>query len=379
MKLAFCLFKYTPFGGLERDFLRILETAIEHKHKVCVYVQEWQGNIPPALKHFVEIIPHSIFAISNHARVQDYVDKLSMILKHQSYDCVIGFNRLPHLDFYFASDSCYREESQKKHGKWYTFLPRYKIFSQIEQAVFSDKSKTKILLLNHEHEKEYVKHYHTSHERFFYLFPGIGNDRKKPDAQMSIRKTFRQKENIHPHEKIILMVCSNFKIKGAERTLHAIASLSKSLQNETYLWIVGNGNQSNIKHLTSLAKKLNLDLNRIKFYGAREDVVNFYAAADILMHPAILETAGMVLLEALVATLPIIVTSNCGYATYIQQAKAGIILYEPFQQTQLNSALHELLNSNEKRETYKNNALEFTKLNNLFRLNEQVLEIIENV
>ncbi len=50
------------------------------------------------------------------------------------------------------------------------------------------------------------------------------------------------------------------------------------------------------------------------------------AAADILMHPAYQEAAGIVLLEAITAGLPIIVTEVCGYASFISQAQCGIVV-----------------------------------------------------
>jgi UDP-glucose:(heptosyl)LPS alpha-1,3-glucosyltransferase len=378
MRLAFCLFKYSPYGGLERDFLRILETAIEHGHEVKVFLQQWQGKIPQQLKHRIELIPHSIFAFSNHARVNEFIQELSKALKNQSFDYIIGFNRLPNLDFYFAADCCYRAETDKKHGAWYSFLPRYQTFSAIEKSVFSPDAKTRILLLNPDHENDYIKYYQTPRDRFIHLLPGIGNDRQRPVNQISIRTEFRKSESVLSHENIILMVCSNFKLKGVERAIHAFSSLPAEVQKETYLWIVGNGHTKTMKSLILLAKKLGINMNQLKFFGGRKDIVSFYAAADILLHPALQETAGLVLLEALVATLPIIVTANCGYARIIQKANAGTIIQDPFQQEELNNALLQLLLHSEKRELHQRNALEFTATHNLFQLNEQVLEIIEN-
>jgi hypothetical protein len=43
----------------------------------------------------------------------------------------------------------------------------------------------------------------------------------------------------------------------------------------------------------------------------------FLLGADLLIHPAYNENTGTVLLEALVAGLPVLTTAVCGYAHYI--------------------------------------------------------------
>ena len=44
MKIAICLYKYFPFGGLQRDFLRIAEVLVKRGHEVRVYTREWNAD-----------------------------------------------------------------------------------------------------------------------------------------------------------------------------------------------------------------------------------------------------------------------------------------------------------------------------------------------
>ncbi|MCD3114053.1 glycosyltransferase family 1 protein, partial [Salmonella enterica subsp. enterica serovar Enteritidis] len=46
MRVAFCLYKYFPFGGLQRDFMRIAQTVAARGHQVRVYTQSWEGESP---------------------------------------------------------------------------------------------------------------------------------------------------------------------------------------------------------------------------------------------------------------------------------------------------------------------------------------------
>lgn len=361
MKLAFCLFKYYPYGGLERDFLQIAKTCLARGHEIHVFTTQWQGEIPEKFNI------HTIkpFGFTNHGRAKSFAKKIAQLNKeNKEFDYIMGFNRLPNLDFYFAADPCFAKEAQQKHPVLYKILPRYKIFADLEKSVFSKDSRTKILLLNPAHLLEFVTYYQTPKRRFMLLAPGINEDRKRPDNQIEIRKQMRQQYDIHDDEKILLMVGSDFKRKGLDRALLALDALPKSIKEKTHLWIVGQGDAQ--PH------------DRVKYWGPQDNITDFYAAADCLLHPAYQETAGMVLIEALAAGLPVIVTQNCGYAVYIQKAYAGTVIPEPFDQEKLNLTVHNILSNPELLPDYRQNALNYGKSHDLFGLAKQVANVIDH-
>jgi UDP-glucose:(heptosyl)LPS alpha-1,3-glucosyltransferase len=369
MKLAFCLFKYYPFGGLERDFLRTVQLCLARGYEVHVFTMRWQGKIPPHCK--VTFIPVS--AWTNHGRVQQFADKLTHFLQQEHFDVVIGFNRIPGLDVYLQADLCYRSQIAKKHGAWYRLLPRYHIYADLEETVFSPKSHTKILLLNPHEKAEFMRYYQTPSVRFHDVPPGIGADRARPANQAEVRDQFRNEMQIKADNFVILMVGSDFQRKGVDRTLRALAELPEKWRDQTKLWIVGNGdNRSMQKLATTLGVR-----DCITFFGAREDVVRFYAAADLLLHPAYQENTGTILIEALVAGLPIMVTEICGYSSYVTQAMAGVVLHEPFHQLQMSQQLALMLNQ-ESLKHYRENALQFAAQHDLFHLTDFVVGVIEN-
>jgi UDP-glucose:(heptosyl)LPS alpha-1,3-glucosyltransferase len=370
MRLAFCLFKYYPYGGLERDFLRIAQAAVDHGHEVQVYTMQWQGNVPKNLS--VSLVP--VFALTNHGRAKKFAQKIYPLLKKGKFDRIIGFNRLPGLDFYFAADPCYKAEALKKHGAIYRWLPRYRLYANFEKAVFGLASSTKIFLLNPANQAEFTYYYQTPASRFILLTPGISEDRQRPENQPLLRKQFREKMHIREDEKIILMVGSDFKRKGVDRTLLGLSALPEAYRRKTHLWIVGKGDSLPMENL---AKKLQIH-PQVHFWGPRDDIIHFYAAADVLLHPAYQETAGMVLLEALVAGLPVLVTANCGYAHYIQEADAGRVIPGPYEQQTLDQTLLTLLSNNEMLQIYRQKALDYAHTHDLFYLATQMIEVIEN-
>ena len=105
MRFAFASFKYFPYGGLEKDMLRMAECAALRGHET--------PDIP-GLK--IQNVPVS--GSSNHARAASFCRNIKVILEKEKFDCVIAFNRIPGCDFYFAADNCYAAEMPKKHNPW---------------------------------------------------------------------------------------------------------------------------------------------------------------------------------------------------------------------------------------------------------------------
>lgn len=64
MIVAFCLYKYFPFGGLQRDFMRIAQTVAARGHHVRVYTQSWEGECPDVF----ELIKVPVKSHTNHGR-----------------------------------------------------------------------------------------------------------------------------------------------------------------------------------------------------------------------------------------------------------------------------------------------------------------------
>ena len=103
MIVAFCLYKYFPYGGLQRDFLRIAQNVESKGHRIRVYVQEWSGDKPSSF----EIIEVPVTAKTNHGQGKQFVEWTRKHLNSNPVDVVVGFNKMPGLDVYYAADVCY--------------------------------------------------------------------------------------------------------------------------------------------------------------------------------------------------------------------------------------------------------------------------------
>ncbi len=366
MKLAFCLFKYFPFGGLQRDFLRIAKICLARKHDVDVYTGSWQGEIPAALN--LTIIPNRGF--TNHSRYQSFSKRVQNIKLQDRYDAVVGFNKMAGLNYYFASDSCYGKKAREKNFL-YRMGRRSKMLIEMERSVFGKESDTEILLISEREKKLFIQFYATPGHRFHLLPPGIDRGNLRPDNAHEINMGLRRELDIDPEMNIILMVGSGFKTKGLDRSILALSALPETLLKRTVLLVVGKDKAASF---IRLAKRYGVS-EHIRFLGGRDDVPRFLWAADLLIHPAYRENTGTVLIEAMAAGLPILATDVCGYSHYVEQSGAGLLIPSPFSQHHLNEKMTSMLSSPEK--SWGESGMAYVFANDVFSQHEKAVNIIE--
>ena len=368
MQLAFCLYKYFPFGGLQRDFLRIATACQARGHAIRVYVLEWTGDVPPGFD--VVLVP--VRALSNARRYAKFSAWVAEDLRRRPAGRVVGFNKMPGLDVYFAADSCYEEKARALRNRLYRLSGRYRHFSAHERAVFAADSETEILMISSLQQPVFQKYYGTPAHRFHLLPPGISRDRRAPPDAPQVREGLRSEFGLTDDELLLLQVGSGFKTKGLDRSLRALANLAEPLRRRTQLIAIG---QDDPGVFLRLARSLGI-AQRVRILPGRGDIPRFLLGADLLIHPAYNENAGMVLLEALVAGLPVLTSAVCGYAHYIEEAGGGLVVPEPFEQIRLDAMLTTMLTDPDARADYKANALVFAESADIYSNAEYAADLI---
>ena len=368
MQLAFVLYKYFPFGGLQRDFMRIALECQQRGHQIRVYTLIWEGDIPPGF----EVLVAPVKAFFNHRRNEKLSAWMAEDLAKRPVDRLIGFNKMPGLDVYYAADGCFEDKAQNLRRSLYRNFGRYRHFAEYERAVFAKDAKTEILMISEVQQPLFIKHYDTPLQRFHLLPPGIAQDRRAPPNAAEIRQGFRQEFNLADDDLLLVQIGSGFKTKGVDRSLKAVAALPTELKKRTRLFVIG---QDDPKVFQLQSATLGLGDN-VQFLKGRSDIPRFLLGADVLIHPAYNENTGTVLLEALVAGLPVLVSAVCGYAHYIAEADSGLVLDEPFEQSQLNQYLARMLTDTAQRAAWGRNGLAFAETADLYSMPQHAADVI---
>ncbi|MBJ2219965.1 glycosyltransferase family 4 protein [Pseudomonas sp. MF7453] len=368
MQLAFVLYKYFPFGGLQRDFMRIALECQQRGHKIRVYTLIWEGDIPEGF----EVLVAPVKAFFNHRRNEKLSAWMEADLSKRPVDRLIGFNKMPGLDVYYAADGCFEDKAQNLRHSLYRYFGRYKHFADYERAVFARDAKTEILMISEVQQPLFIKHYDTPLTRFHLLPPGIALDRRAPPDAAEVREGFRKEFSLADDDLLVVQIGSGFKTKGVDRSLKALAALPSELKKRTRLFVIG---QDDPKVFQLQSATLGLGDN-VQFLKGRSDIPRFLLGADLLIHPAYNENTGTVLLEALVAGLPVLVSAVCGYAHYIAEADSGLVLSEPYEQSQLNEYLTRMLTDSAQRAAWSRNGLAFAETADLYSMPQHAADVI---
>ncbi|MBU0575883.1 MAG: glycosyltransferase family 4 protein, partial [Proteobacteria bacterium] len=125
------------------------------------------------------------------------------------------------------------------------------------------------------------------------------------------RREIRSRFGIGADEPLILFVSMNFTIKGLDHLLRGLGRLrARSPERRFRLLVVGKGDEKGYKRL---ARDLGIG-DAVVFAGAvaRERLPEFYLSGDIYAMLSRFDTFGMVVLEAMAAGLPVLISGCVG-------------------------------------------------------------------
>jgi glycosyltransferase involved in cell wall biosynthesis len=129
----------------------------------------------------------------------------------------------------------------------------------------------------------------------------------------------------HPKHNRLLWVGNDAQKKNILTVLQAMTQLDDSYT----LNVVGSGRP--LKLWQDAVKTLGLQ-QRVSYSGVVSQMSQVYASADILLHPSLEDTFGMVVLEAMAHGLAVVVSQAdyCGVAADLQHGMNAFILEDPF-------------------------------------------------
>lgn len=334
MKLAFVIFRYFPFGGLQRDMLALAQFFQQQGHAITIFCNRWQGEKIAGIE-VVEIPARGVF---NVAGVKNFVDQFMQKFPRAEFDALIGFNKMPGLDIYFAGDTCFAYKAYCERNWLYRLMPRSRLYLRYEAAVFAEHSATRVLSLVDGEQKKFARFYATPPERFHALPPGILPEHIACTDPQSAYVRLRAELHLAASTRVILCLGSGFHTKGVDISIATFAELQKQFPHSALL-VVGNDEPGKYR---AQATALNV-AEKVFFLGARSPVGDLLHGADLLLHPARKELAGNVILEAMLCACPVLASDHCGYAHYVVEHQLGELIAKSATPASIAQQIHTLL------------------------------------
>lgn len=172
---------------------------------------------------------------------------------------------------------------------------------------------------------------------------GVNLDLFKPEN----KKEIREKIGINNNKKVLLFASNGIKNniwKDFKTLKEAIKIISENTNTEILLIAVG-------EKLDSI--KFGNCTIEFKSFVSEIEMVLYYQAADIYIHPANADTFPTTILEALATGLPVIATNICGIPEQVKGLKNNFIKSDHFNTFEKNEATGILVNKNNPEEIAK--------------------------
>lgn len=182
------------------------------------------------------------------------------------------------------------------------------------------KNASKLLSVSHTAAMSYMPHLLPYKSDITVIPNGIHTQHgTSPSKEMS-----RWNKKIR-NRKIILSVGTLVQYKRFDLLIESAKQVYDSLGDIFALIIIGNGREN--QRLKAIVKHYGLSKN-IYFVGPvpPKQMSGWYALADFLAHPSVIDSFSMVCLESMAHGKPIICTSAIGIAEYISNQKEGFII-----------------------------------------------------
>ncbi|HTZ40964.1 MAG TPA: glycosyltransferase family 4 protein [Syntrophales bacterium] len=182
-------------------------------------------------------------------------------------------------------------------------------------------------------------------ERIRVIHPGVDLEPFSIPDRAAIRHEVRRRYGLEAGDTVAVFVSMNYDIKGLDYLIRGIARFRKTGPRKPIkLVVVGKSSNAAYVHL---ARALGIE-NDVIYAGTipHERIAEVYLASDLFAMPSRFDTFGLTVLEAMAASLPVIISENVGAKDVVKQGRNGFIVEDGRQEEQIGHALEVLSNAN---------------------------------
>jgi len=151
---------------------------------------------------------------------------------------------------------------------------------------------------------------------------GVDTALFSPLARLALRAEARLRRNFQETDFVLLLVGNDWRVKGLETILRAMSVL-----RDLPILVIAAGDDSP-DSLRETARSLGIS-ERCRFERPREDVLDFYAAADLYVSPSHEDSFGLPVAEAMACGLPAITSILAGVSSLLHDGVDSLVLRDP--------------------------------------------------
>ena len=317
-KIAVVVPKYGLVGGGERFVLELTERiAADHHYDVHVFANKWKQQSDRITFHKVPVIsfPKFLTTIS-------FAWFANRKIAEMNFDIIHTHERIFHADIFTMHSVPHRfwvKEIRRKNMSLFDYGT-----SWVEKSLINDGKCRMFLPVSNVAKEKFLQEFNIDSRKVRIIHPGVDIDKFNKLDRKACCYEIRKQFGIKKTDTVILFVSMNFELKGLDNLMAAMAlTKSKHPSEKLKLLVVGKGNE---KKYGKLAQELGIK-DDVIFAGVwKDNIEQIYIASDIFAMISQFDTFGIAVLEAMSASLPVIITGNVGAKDLVKNEINGFIV-----------------------------------------------------
>ena len=322
-RIAVVIPKYGLVGGAEGFAAGLTERiSADPRFEIHVFANRWEAGSSRVVFHRVPVIRFPRFLVS---------PSFAWFVRR-------GLAAAGPFDLVHTHDRIFEADVYTMHGiphRWWVRQVRQKGMSlfdrttaRVEDRLIYKGGCRRFLAVSDLARGIFLNEYRVDPDLVTVLHPGID---AAPYAKLDrgrCRLEVRRRFGIHSDEPLILFVSMNFAVKGLDHLLRGLGRLRKrDPEAHCKLLVVGRGDE---RAYGRLARDLGLG-GSVIFAGAvkREELPEIYLAGDCYAMLSRFDTFGMVVLEAMAAGLPVLISGCVGARDLVCEGENGFVIETP--------------------------------------------------
>ncbi|MES1948397.1 glycosyltransferase [Salinisphaera sp. C84B14] len=317
MRIGLVFNRFRSDGGTERITLNAFQALAQDNVDWVVLARNWGG---PA-EEGIEFVRCNPFSIGRAWRLLAFVRGVRKELKRIQVDWVQAQVHIPEADIFRADGGAHAEWIRQRRrvdrgvkGWLREVGPYHRLKQRMERRMYASDRLQAVICNSEMVKADIERHYPDCRATLHVIDYGIDLEHfERSDARANQGRELRRELGIAQNAPVFTYVGSGFERKGLATAIRALAKATES----AHLIVVGR--DSRLAGYRHLAKRLGIS-TRVHFMQAQSDVRPYLWAADALVHPALYEAFGLVILEAMAAGLPVIASTRTGAALALVDA-----------------------------------------------------------
>jgi UDP-glucose:(heptosyl)LPS alpha-1,3-glucosyltransferase len=339
-KIAVVIPKYGMIGGAEQFAAELTERLVSQTgYDFHIYINRRQSQKVGLTFHKVPIIsfPKFLTTLSFAYFAQRQLNRSNFSLIH-------SHERIFAADIFTLHGIPHRYWVQNVRRKKMSLYDR--ATDWVEKKLVYNGNCKKFIAVSNLTKDIFLREYSIDPGKIEVINPGVDMRDYSQQNRDLVRRSIRKELGINAYEPVILFASMNFEIKGLDAVLLSLAKL-KAQGFGFKLIVAGKGNINKYK---KMAQEAQIG-SEIIFTGPviKERLIQMYLAGDLYIMLSKFDTFGMVVLEAMAAGLPAIISSNVGAKDIVDEGKNGFVIKDAADSSDITNKIRLLLDNNVRR------------------------------